>query len=331
MGRDFAAVFALGLALAVFGLSGSALKMAFINLIRHATSTLTSLPTRVEPPPVLAHATGPVIGHMILLLFAVGVGGSAAMLMQTRGQIWMKKLAPDPKRILQIDRLTRMFKREFFVDILMSAVKVLALCTAVTLAVGSSYKQLPRLLGLPFAELFGHLTTPLLKGAAAVLIVMGVLATLDYVVQHFRFIEKAKMTKQQVKDERKEEEGDPLIKGMRRRKHREMSQGRVEKDVPEADAIIVNPTHIAIAIRYRKDEGGAPKVTCKGKDARADKMRALAREHNIPIYKDIPLARLLHKKVKVGQEVPAETYKAVAAVLTFVYRVTGRRPGQANR
>ena len=96
--------------------------------------------------------------------------------------------------------------------------------------------------------------------------------------------------------------------------------------MPRADALLVNPTHIAIALRYRKDEGRAPKVTAKGKGVLAEHMRDLAREHGIPIVEDIPLARLLYKKVKVGREIPAATYKAVATILAFVYRATGRGP-----
>ncbi|HEY4221150.1 MAG TPA: EscU/YscU/HrcU family type III secretion system export apparatus switch protein, partial [Myxococcota bacterium] len=125
----------------------------------------------------------------------------------------------------------------------------------------------------------------------------------------------------------KEDEGDPMIKGRRRRKHRELLRGSVHKEVPRADAIVVNPTHIAIAIRYRKGKDKAPRVMAKGKGARADKMRELARECGVPIVKDIPLARLLYKRVRVGSQVPSETYKSVAAVLAFVYRATGRVPG----
>ena len=106
--------------------------------------------------------------------------------------------------------------------------------------------------------------------------------------------------------------------------------GKVRIEVPRADALIVNPTHIAIAIRYRRDEGRAPKVTAKGKGSLAEHMRALARENGVPIVQDIPLARLLYKKVKVGREIPAQTFKAVATILAFVYRVTGRSAGAAR-
>jgi flagellar biosynthesis protein FlhB len=136
-----------------------------------------------------------------------------------------------------------------------------------------------------------------------------------------------RVTKQEAKRESRDEEGDPLIRGKRRGKHRELSRGRARVEVPRADALLVNPTHIAIALRYRRDEGRAPRVIAKGKGALAEYMRDLARENAIPIVQDVPLARLLYRKVKVGREVPASTYKAVAAVLAFVYRITGRAPG----
>jgi flagellar biosynthesis protein FlhB len=136
-----------------------------------------------------------------------------------------------------------------------------------------------------------------------------------------------KMTREEVKREYKEDEGDPLLKGRRRKRHRELAKGRAAVEVPRADALIVNPTHIAIAIRYRPDEGSAPRVTAKGKGALAEHMRELARNNGVPIVENIALARLLYRRVKIGRSVPAETFKAVAAILAYVYRLTGRAPG----
>jgi len=119
-------------------------------------------------------------------------------------------------------------------------------------------------------------------------------------------------------------------RGKRRKRHREISRGLAKIEVPRADALVVNPTHVAVAIRYRRDEGRAPRVTAKGKGELAEYMRDLARMNAVPIVQDIPLARLLHRKVKVGREIPATTYKAVAAILAYVYRLTGRAAGEAR-
>lgn len=132
------------------------------------------------------------------------------------------------------------------------------------------------------------------------------------------------MTRDEVKREMREDEGDPMLRGARKRKHRELVKRNAIAETKRADALIVNPTHIAIAIRYRKDEDGAPRVIAKGKGVLAEAMREAARSSGIPIVQDIPLARLLYRKVKTGGQVPRETFKAVAAVLAFVYRLTGK-------
>ena len=134
------------------------------------------------------------------------------------------------------------------------------------------------------------------------------------------------MTKEEAQAGVKDEEGDPPPAGAQASPPRDGAQAAPRREVRRADALVVNPTHIAIAIRYRKDEGAAPRVLAKGKGCWPSTCADLAREHGIPIVEDIPLARLLYKKVKVGGQVPAATYKAVAAILAFVYRVTGRSP-----
>jgi flagellar biosynthesis protein FlhB len=134
------------------------------------------------------------------------------------------------------------------------------------------------------------------------------------------------MTKEEAKREYKDDEGDPLLKGRRKRRHRELLKGRAAIEVPRADAVVVNPTHIAVALRYRRGEDKAPRVVAKGQGLAAERIREVARENGVPIVRDVPLARLLHKRVKVGGAVPAETYKAVAAVLAFVWKLQGKSP-----
>ena len=164
----------------------------------------------------------------------------------------------------------------------------------------------------------------LVKALTALVFIAGA----DLALKRFRLAGKLKMTKEELKREHKEEEGDPLIRSRRRRQHREIARGRVAAEVPRADVVVVNPTHIAVALRYRPGEDRAPRVTAKGKGEQAENIRDLARENGIPIVENIPLARLLYKRVKVGRTIPAETFKAVAAILAFVYRALGRTSGQ---
>ena len=158
---------------------------------------------------------------------------------------------------------------------------------------------------------------------------MVIIAIFDYVITHKRFTDKMNMIIDELKREIKEDMGDPMIRVAVNKRHVKSLKKPDCVEVPKADALIVNPTHIAI--RYERGTDNAPRVTAKGKDKVADMMRHLQRKNSIPIVKDVPLARLLYKKVLQGKTVPAETYKAVAAVLAFVYRVTGRLPGMRQK
>lgn len=151
-----------------------------------------------------------------------------------------------------------------------------------------------------------------------------VLAALDYAYQKWKFKDDLKMTKQEVKDEYKEQEGDPQIKGKQKQKMREASMRRMMQELPTADVVITNPTHYAVAIRYRRDEDDAPIVIAKGADYLAQKIKEVAKENDIYITEDKPLARMLYANVEIGQMIPPELYEAVANVLAFVYQLQGK-------
>lgn len=155
-------------------------------------------------------------------------------------------------------------------------------------------------------------------------LVFMVIAFADLFYQRWKFHEDIKMSKQEVKDEYKNAEGDPQIKGKIRQKMREASQRRMMQDVPKADVVITNPTHYAVAIRYDANEGSAPKVLAKGADFVAQKIKEIARENNVEIVENKPLARMLYANVEIGQEVPPELYQSVAEVLALVYKMQGR-------
>jgi flagellar biosynthesis protein FlhB len=234
---------------------------------------------------------------------------------------------PDPSRVFQVDRLLHLASLRTLTDLGLALLKVGALGAVAWSGVRGEFTSLPRLLDATPADQLAAAFALLLKVAWRMLLVGALLAGLELAITRHRFMKGLRQTKQEAKREAREDEGDPLIRGKRKQKHREISRGRARVEVPRADALVVNPTHIAIALRYRKDEGAAPRVTAKGKGPLAEYMRELARENAIPIVQDVPLARLLYRKVKVGREVPAQTYKAVATILAFVYRVTGRTPG----
>lgn len=324
MSRDVGMAASVSAGVAALLLSGRAFSDAFVSMLSEVFKTLPSsdlgslLPRLVKP------------GAIVFAVAATtAVASLAAGVTQTKGNLWPNLVIPDLSKLMQPSRLTRMLSREFLVDLGLSLLKVAVLTYVLWSVASNEFLALGRLLQLTATSQLEGCFLPLARGAGKVMATVLGLAGVELALTRYRFAQKMKMTKAEAKREYREEEGDPMLRSRRKRRHRELMKGRASIEVPKADALIVNPTHIAIAVRYRKDEGKAPRVTAKGKGVLAEHMRELAREHGIPIVEDIPLARLLYKRVKVGREVPMETYKAVAAILAFVYRVTGRNAGVA--
>ena len=155
-------------------------------------------------------------------------------------------------------------------------------------------------------------------------VVYMILAMADFAYQKYKFHKDMKMTKQEVKEEYKNQEGNPEIKGKIRQRMREVSQRRMMQSLPQADVVITNPTHYAVAIKYDPDESPAPIVLAKGEDFLAQKIKEVAKEHDIEIVENKPLARMLYANVDIGEQIPPELYQAVAEVLAFVYHAKGR-------
>jgi flagellar biosynthetic protein FlhB len=151
-----------------------------------------------------------------------------------------------------------------------------------------------------------------------------IIALIDVPFQKWQHMKQMRMTKQEIRDEMKDMEGRPEVKAQIRRRQREMSNSRMIDRVKDADVIITNPTHYAVALRYDRKKNAAPEVIAKGVDEMAARIREIAREHKVPLMEDPPLARALFRAVKVGQEIPARFFEAVATVLSHVYRLKNR-------
>jgi flagellar biosynthesis protein FlhB len=320
LGREVNAVAGFAVGTAALMSVGAPLRDALIRLVAASAGGLSS-PDVARLQPLLARP-------LILALSAcaaAGAAGAAAYLIQTRAQVWPHLVLPDLTKVFGGGKLGRLFSKQVWADLGVSLVKMVTVGWTVWSVMRDEFMTLPSLLFARTDVQFGMLFGPLTKGAVKVLTVMALWAGVDIALTRYRFNQKMKMTKADARREAKEDEGNPMINARRRRRHRELSRGRARIEVPRADAVIVNPTHIAIAIRYRAEEDAAPRVTAKGKGVLAEMMRELARENGVPIVENIPLARLLYKRVKVGKAVPADTFKAVAAVLAYVYRLTGQR------
>jgi flagellar biosynthetic protein FlhB len=170
----------------------------------------------------------------------------------------------------------------------------------------------------------GDMSHLLYKVLVAALAALAAIAAADYILQRYRFLQRNKMSKQEIKEEYRQNEGDPQIKAKIRQIRNERAKKRMIASVPEATVIITNPTHYAVALKYDAGKMAAPICVAKGVDALALKIREVAKAHNVPVIENPPLARALHAAIEVDEPVPAEHFKAVAQVIGYVYRLTGK-------
>ncbi|PPK94530.1 flagellar biosynthetic protein FlhB [Kineococcus xinjiangensis] len=234
-----------------------------------------------------------------------------------------KKLTPKLSMLNPING----FKQHWGPQAIWEGTKTLLKAVLLGLVLWSVVKGLaPALVGsaaLPLTTILAT-TAASISTMIIVVVVVGLLiAAADYAMARRRVMNKLKMSKHDIKQEHKNSEGDPLLKGAIRSKQMAMSRNRMMADVASADAVIVNPTHIAVAVRY-DPANGAPRVVAKGSGIIADKIREKARENGVPLVRDVPLARQMYKDVKIGDEIPVELYAAVAKVLAFVMNLRTR-------
>ncbi len=258
----------------------------------------------------------PILGLFWLISFSASVSQVGILINEEALQFKLEKLNPT-------EGIKRLFSMRSVVEGLKAVFKVTCVVAVVFLIIKSEILSLPNLVHLSIAQIMTYIGDMSVKLFAGVGFFMIIIAAADYFFQRFDMENKMKMTKQEVKEEMKSREGDPLIKARIRRTQREMSQRRMMEDVPKADVIITNPTHLAIAIKYDATMV-APTIIAKGADLIADNIRALAKEHNIPIVENKPLARVIYKTIKIGQGIPKELYTAVAEVLSYVFRLKNK-------
>ncbi|WP_353892080.1 flagellar biosynthesis protein FlhB [Proteinivorax hydrogeniformans] len=227
-------------------------------------------------------------------------------------------------RLNPIEGAKKIFSKKAIIQLVKSLLKVGFIGSIVYVLLNSFFDEIYLLWEMDFlvgVSKIGSTVTKiaLFSGSAMILI-----AILDYIAQWFEFEKNLKMSKQEIKDEHKQVEGDPQVKGRIKEQQRSMAMNRMMQDVPKADVVITNPTHYAIAIKYDQSTKHAPKVVAKGKDNVAQKIKQIADQEDVVMYEDVKLARALFKSVEIGEQIPYEFYKAVAEVLAFVYRLKGK-------
>ncbi|MEX0799421.1 MAG: flagellar biosynthesis protein FlhB [Bacteriovoracaceae bacterium] len=230
-----------------------------------------------------------------------------------------------PERINPMAGFKRIFSKKSIVEVIKGLLKFSIVLGITYVVLSGNMTGFTGFLHTEAAEAFSYGKMFAFKLSLSILAGLVVVAVADFAWEKYAYKEKHKMTKQQVKQEHKEKEGSPEIKQRIRTIQREMAQKRMIADVPKADVIVTNPTHISIVIRYDQDNMVAPEVVGKGQDHLAMKIREIAKEHDVPIVENVPLARALYKTVNVGQGVPRSLYKAVAEILAFVYKLKRKK------
>ena len=262
----------------------------------------------------LLKAMLPVVAGLAAVAFAANV-------VQTGVLVSAEPLKFQISRLNPIEGVKRLLSKRGLVRLMASLFKVVVVALVAYFTIRSMVLASVDLTGADFQDIVAFTMSGTFNLALRIAIALLALAILDYAFQRWQHLEDLRMTKQEVRDELKRMEGDPLTRDRRRRIARQLAMQRMMHDVPKADVVITNPTHLAVALRYDAVVMSAPTVVAKGRDLIARRIREIAEEHDVPIVERRPLAQALYKMCEVGDQVPASFYQAVAEVLAFVYEL----------
>ena len=273
------------------------------------------------------------IGIMILLaktvlpvMFAILVIGLAINLFQVGFMFSTEQLEFKLDKLNPINGFGRIFSKRSLIELVKSIFKIIIIGYFLYLYLKDQVPLLPQFIFFDLPQSLATAADIIFTMAFQVVGVIMVLGVADYAYQKWQTTQDLMMTKQEVKDEYKQTEGDPQIKSKIKQKQRQMAMQRMMSEVPKADVIVTNPTHLAVALKYNKSMV-APVVVAKGQDIVAERIKQIARENHVMIVENKPVARALYQAVEVGGVVPAELYQAVAEILAYVYRIKHRRYG----
>jgi len=290
------------------------------NLVFNAVPLLND----VAAVRLLFNSTQSLFYILIPLLAAVFIAAFVSNIFQVGFVISWNAIEPKFSRIDPIKGFAQKFSSRAFAEFLKSILKIVIISVVTYMVVKSELDQIVRLYDHSMGEILIYILKIATEIFIKVLLVMLLLAALDFAFQKWKFMEDQKMTKQEVKDEQKQTDGDPQVKSRIRQLQAAAARKRMMSDVPDADVVVTNPTRLAIAIKYDGLSMDAPKVVAKGAGPVAANIRRVATESGVPLVENKELARNLYKMVDIGQEVPTELFQAVAELLAHVYRLKGK-------
>ena len=328
-------VFCLGMAVLVMGIFLPMFGTDLAGGLGHFLTHLHEIDT--DPGAVLEMLKTGVVRITVILaipLLLFMISGAAASLVQFGFLLSAENLKPNLNKLSPLKGLKRMFGLRSVVELVKGIIKISLVGAVAYLLVSPLLGGgIETLAGAPMDRVLTIVWREALMLMAIVTALTGALAAVDYAYQRFDFMKQQRMTKQEVKDEYKQTEGDPHVKGRLRSIRQQRARQRMMAAVPQADVVVTNPTHFAVAMRYDPEQMTAPRVVAKGIDTLALKMREVAEDHEVAVVENPPLARALYAAVEIDREVPPEHYKAVAEVISYVFRLQNRtvdRPAEGR-
>lgn len=266
-----------------------------------------------------------IVGPVVLTSMLLGVLASVS---QTGLLFAGKALVPDFRRLNPLPGFQRLVSGAGMVETLKAIVKIAIVASVAYSTIANGYPVLLQAIRQDTTAALATVGDILYRVALRISLFLLVLSALDYFYQRYQFEKQNRMTKQEVKEEAKQQDSNPMFRSRIRARQRQMARQRMLSDVPGADVILTNPTHFAVALKYDGAAMGAPRVVAKGADIVAQRIRAIAEESGVPIVENPPLTRAIFRAVDVGDEIPGEFYAAVAEVLAYVYQINARRMPQ---
>ena len=267
----------------------------------------------------------------LLFFLPLGLGVALAVILSTLASgsfaLSAKPMMPSLDKIGLLSGFKRLFSRQQFFEVLKLTAITVLLSVVAGVFIFDHMVQFSTLLLRPLSASLAQLGDWFAHGVGMLLAVVGLLALIDVPLQQYLYRHRLKMSKQEVKDEHKESEGNPQLKGRMRQRQREIAQGNSVKRVPQADLVVMNPTHYAVALKYDVASMAAPHVIAKGADLIALRIRDLARESQVPVLQSPMLARALYAHTEIDQQVPSALFTAVAQVLAYVYQLRAAMRG----
>ncbi len=266
------------------------------------------------------------IGTVMLIPFAITV--TAALLaggLQTRFNFSTERVMPKLEKISLLKGIKRMFSLRNFVEFLKGIIKISIVGLIAYLAVYAYMDRIRLMPAFDISDMITFLYDMSIRIAIGVTAVMLVIAGADFAYQRFEYMKNLRMTQQEVKDEHKQQEGDPQIKAKLRQIRAQRARNQMMTNVPQADVVITNPTHFAIALAYDPETMEAPVVKAKGQDKVAKRIKTIAEDNKIPVFRNPPVARALFDNAEIDEEIPLEYYEAVAKIIGYVYKMQGKR------